>query len=180
MFLHPFFLPTPLPPSFPSSFLPSLLLSLPPSGSLSCTHSKVIHKMDVPAFDWPVAPFPKLKYPLEEFTRENRQEEQRCLEEVWERRVLALFPRAFSPSLGGVSLYLGTRLKEGYPRDSRAWWNPFNLHVRLSLLKSFLYCKWENPGWGLRVTRWAGPLMKLHLSCILIADRRPDREVQQA
>ena len=72
--------------SFPSSYSPSLppspLLSLPPSGSLSCTHSKVIHKLDVPAFDWPVAPFPKLKYPLEEFTRENREEEQRCLEEV--------------------------------------------------------------------------------------------------
>uniref|UniRef100_A0A3B4YUQ6 4-aminobutyrate aminotransferase n=1 Tax=Stegastes partitus TaxID=144197 RepID=A0A3B4YUQ6_9TELE len=51
-------------------------------GCLATTHSKVIHKLDVPSFDWPIAPFPKLKYPLEEFTRENAQEEARCLEEV--------------------------------------------------------------------------------------------------
>ncbi|KAL0992559.1 hypothetical protein UPYG_G00094930 [Umbra pygmaea] len=51
-------------------------------GCLAATHSKAIHKLDVPSFDWPVAPFPKLKYPLEEFTRENAQEEARCLEEV--------------------------------------------------------------------------------------------------
>uniref|UniRef100_A0A3B3U9F7 4-aminobutyrate aminotransferase n=1 Tax=Poecilia latipinna TaxID=48699 RepID=A0A3B3U9F7_9TELE len=51
-------------------------------GCLATTHSKVIHKLDVPSFDWPVAPFPRLKYPLEEFSRENAQEEARCLEEV--------------------------------------------------------------------------------------------------
>uniref|UniRef100_A0A3Q2TY32 4-aminobutyrate aminotransferase n=1 Tax=Fundulus heteroclitus TaxID=8078 RepID=A0A3Q2TY32_FUNHE len=51
-------------------------------GCLATTHSKVIHKLDVPSFDWPVAPFPRLKYPLEEFARENAQEEARCLEEV--------------------------------------------------------------------------------------------------
>uniref|UniRef100_A0A8K9XFA4 4-aminobutyrate aminotransferase, mitochondrial n=1 Tax=Oncorhynchus mykiss TaxID=8022 RepID=A0A8K9XFA4_ONCMY len=51
-------------------------------GCLATTHSKAIHKLDVPSFDWPIAPFPKLKYPLEEFTRENAQEEARCLEEV--------------------------------------------------------------------------------------------------
>ncbi|XP_047215450.1 4-aminobutyrate aminotransferase, mitochondrial-like isoform X2 [Girardinichthys multiradiatus] len=51
-------------------------------GCLATTHSKVIHKLDIPSFDWPVAPFPRLKYPLEEFTRENAQEEARCLEEV--------------------------------------------------------------------------------------------------
>ncbi|CAB1350282.1 unnamed protein product, partial [Coregonus sp. 'balchen'] len=50
-------------------------------GCLATTHSKAIHKLDVPSFDWPIAPFPKLKYPLEEFTRENAQEEARCLEE---------------------------------------------------------------------------------------------------
>ncbi|XP_076818755.1 4-aminobutyrate aminotransferase, mitochondrial-like [Clavelina lepadiformis] len=48
-------------------------------GTLSTTHSKALHKLDVPAFDWPVAPFPKLKYPLEEYGRENAQEEARCL-----------------------------------------------------------------------------------------------------
>uniref|UniRef100_A0A3Q0SJY6 4-aminobutyrate aminotransferase n=1 Tax=Amphilophus citrinellus TaxID=61819 RepID=A0A3Q0SJY6_AMPCI len=51
-------------------------------GCLATTHSKVIHKLDIPSFDWPVAPFPRLQYPLDEFTRENAQEEARCLEEV--------------------------------------------------------------------------------------------------
>lgn len=30
-------------------------------GALSCTRSKPIHKLDVAAMDWPVAPFPQLK-----------------------------------------------------------------------------------------------------------------------
>uniref|UniRef100_A0A8D3EBG9 4-aminobutyrate aminotransferase, mitochondrial n=1 Tax=Scophthalmus maximus TaxID=52904 RepID=A0A8D3EBG9_SCOMX len=51
-------------------------------GALATTHSKAIHKLDVPSFDWPIAPFPRLQYPLEEFTKENAQEEARCLEEV--------------------------------------------------------------------------------------------------
>ncbi|XP_046425217.1 4-aminobutyrate aminotransferase, mitochondrial [Neodiprion fabricii] len=51
-------------------------------GSLSTTHSKYIHKIDVPAFDWPIASFPEYKYPLEQNTRENQQEDQRCLAEV--------------------------------------------------------------------------------------------------
>lgn len=48
-------------------------------GSLSTTRSKAIHKLDIPAFQWPKAPFPKLRYPLHEFVRENRQEEEHCL-----------------------------------------------------------------------------------------------------
>ncbi|OJD14244.1 4-aminobutyrate aminotransferase [Emergomyces pasteurianus Ep9510] len=51
-------------------------------GTLSTTRSKPIHKLDIPAFDWPQAPFPQLKYPLEEFAAENAQEEKRCLAEV--------------------------------------------------------------------------------------------------
>lgn len=51
-------------------------------GSLSTTRSKPIHKMDIPAFDWPQAPFPALKYPLEEHVRENAEEEKRCLEQA--------------------------------------------------------------------------------------------------
>ncbi|XP_074866388.1 4-aminobutyrate aminotransferase, mitochondrial isoform X2 [Carettochelys insculpta] len=51
-------------------------------GSLATTHSKAIHKLDIPSLDWPIAPFPRLKYPLEEFVKENQQEEARCLEEV--------------------------------------------------------------------------------------------------
>lgn len=51
-------------------------------GALTCTHSKVVHKIDVPAFDWPTAPFPRLLYPLEEHSEANAAEELRCLEEV--------------------------------------------------------------------------------------------------
>jgi 4-aminobutyrate aminotransferase/(S)-3-amino-2-methylpropionate transaminase len=51
-------------------------------GSLSTTRSKPIHKIDIPAFDWPQAPFPLLKYPLEEHVEENTAEEKRCLEEA--------------------------------------------------------------------------------------------------
>uniref|UniRef100_A0A8D1DNT8 Uncharacterized protein n=1 Tax=Sus scrofa TaxID=9823 RepID=A0A8D1DNT8_PIG len=50
-------------------------------GCLATTHSKAIHKIDIPSFDWPIAPFPRLKYPLEDFVKENQQEEARCLEE---------------------------------------------------------------------------------------------------
>lgn len=51
-------------------------------GSLSTTRSKPIHKLDIPAFDWPQAPFPMLKYPLEEHQAENAAEEARCLAEA--------------------------------------------------------------------------------------------------
>ena len=51
-------------------------------GSLSTTRSKPIHKLDIPAFDWPQASFPHLKYPLEEHAEENAREERRCLEET--------------------------------------------------------------------------------------------------
>jgi 4-aminobutyrate aminotransferase/(S)-3-amino-2-methylpropionate transaminase len=50
--------------------------------SLSTTRSKPIHKLDIPAFDWPAAPFPQLKYPLAENERENSEEETRCLAET--------------------------------------------------------------------------------------------------
>lgn len=48
-------------------------------GSLSTTRSKPIHKLDIPAFDWPQAPFPHIKYPLEQHAAENAAEEARCL-----------------------------------------------------------------------------------------------------
>jgi 4-aminobutyrate aminotransferase/(S)-3-amino-2-methylpropionate transaminase len=48
-------------------------------GSLSATRSKAIHKIDIPAFDWPVADFPQIKYPLSEHAAENAAEEARCL-----------------------------------------------------------------------------------------------------
>merc|ERR1719261_696613 len=48
-------------------------------GAMSCTRSKAIHKLDMPALPWPVAPFPQLKYPLDKFQKENAAEEERCL-----------------------------------------------------------------------------------------------------
>jgi 4-aminobutyrate aminotransferase/(S)-3-amino-2-methylpropionate transaminase len=51
-------------------------------GALSCTHSKAIHKLDIPSFDWPIAPFPRYKYPLEENERENNKDDERCLARV--------------------------------------------------------------------------------------------------
>nr|XP_006819195.1 PREDICTED: 4-aminobutyrate aminotransferase, mitochondrial-like [Saccoglossus kowalevskii] len=51
-------------------------------GALSCSHSKAVHKVDIAAFDWPIAPFPQLKYPLERYEQENRANELRCLDEV--------------------------------------------------------------------------------------------------
>ncbi|XP_041362949.1 4-aminobutyrate aminotransferase, mitochondrial-like [Gigantopelta aegis] len=51
-------------------------------GALALTHTKPIHKLDLPQPDWPIADFPQLKYPLDEFTRENREEEDRCLAQV--------------------------------------------------------------------------------------------------
>lgn len=51
-------------------------------GSLSTTRSKPIHKLDIPAFDWPQATFPLLKYPLEEHVEENKKAEEAALAEV--------------------------------------------------------------------------------------------------
>ena len=32
------------------------------AAALSCTHSKAIHKLDVPLYDWPCADFPRYKF----------------------------------------------------------------------------------------------------------------------
>ncbi|CAH7666670.1 aminotransferase class-III-domain-containing protein, partial [Phakopsora pachyrhizi] len=51
-------------------------------GSLSLTRSKAIHKMDVPAFDWPAVTFPQLKYPIAENEAENKKIEADSIQEV--------------------------------------------------------------------------------------------------
>ena len=51
-------------------------------GSLSTTRSKPIHKLDIPAFDWPQATFPQLKYPLDAHAAENEAAEASSLAEV--------------------------------------------------------------------------------------------------
>lgn len=62
--------------SFTTSFHGRLL------GTLSTTRSRPIHKIDIPAFDWPRAQFPSLKYPLEENAAHNAQVEAESLAEV--------------------------------------------------------------------------------------------------
>ena len=63
------------------------------AASLACTHSKPIHKLDVPLAPWPVSDFPRwhkwlseykhnltrYQYPLEEHVKENAAEDTRCL-----------------------------------------------------------------------------------------------------
>ena len=43
------------------------------AAALACTHSKYIHKVDVPLAKWPVTDFPLYKYPLKDFTREDER-----------------------------------------------------------------------------------------------------------
>lgn len=49
-------------------------------GALSATRSKAIHKLDFPAFEWPVVPFPANRFPLDAHVEENRATEARSLE----------------------------------------------------------------------------------------------------
>jgi 4-aminobutyrate aminotransferase / (S)-3-amino-2-methylpropionate transaminase len=51
-------------------------------GSLSVTRSKNVHKLDIPAFDWPSAEPPRYKYPLAHHEEYNRKEDERSLAEV--------------------------------------------------------------------------------------------------
>ncbi|KAI1280782.1 4-aminobutyrate aminotransferase, mitochondrial [Halotydeus destructor] len=51
-------------------------------GSLSCTHSKAVHKLDIPAFDWPIATYPRYKYPLDKHEQENLETDKACLAEL--------------------------------------------------------------------------------------------------
>ncbi len=50
--------------------------------TLSTTRTKPIHKMGFSNFDWPMGPYPILKYPLSEHTQENNEEIARCLQET--------------------------------------------------------------------------------------------------
>jgi 4-aminobutyrate aminotransferase/(S)-3-amino-2-methylpropionate transaminase len=48
-------------------------------GPLSATHSKFIHKADLPAFPWPTAPFPTNRWPLTRHAEENARAEKEAL-----------------------------------------------------------------------------------------------------
>ena len=51
-------------------------------GPLSATHSKVIHKADLPAFPWPTAPFPANRFPLARHEEENTRAEASAIVEL--------------------------------------------------------------------------------------------------
>ena len=54
-------------------------------------------RVDIPVFDWPKAPFPYLKYPLEKHERENKAEEERCLEMVRNVNEVSYYMLAWKP-----------------------------------------------------------------------------------
>ncbi|CAJ0929685.1 unnamed protein product, partial [Mesorhabditis belari] len=49
---------------------------------LSVTRSKAIHKVDIPAFDWPIAKFPRYRYPLDKYQSHNQKVDEECLADV--------------------------------------------------------------------------------------------------
>ncbi|CAJ0582839.1 unnamed protein product, partial [Mesorhabditis spiculigera] len=49
---------------------------------LSVTRSKAIHKVDIPAFDWPIAKFPRYKYPLDQNVDYNKKQDQECIADI--------------------------------------------------------------------------------------------------
>ncbi len=51
-------------------------------GPMSATHSKLMHKADLPAFPWPMVTFPANRFPLEEHAEENALAEARSLAEL--------------------------------------------------------------------------------------------------
>uniref|UniRef100_A0A914UJB0 (S)-3-amino-2-methylpropionate transaminase n=1 Tax=Plectus sambesii TaxID=2011161 RepID=A0A914UJB0_9BILA len=54
-------------------------------GTLTCTRSKPMHKLDFPAFDWPMAKFPRYKYPLNKNVDYNAQQDKQSLQSVREK-----------------------------------------------------------------------------------------------
>lgn len=53
-------------------------------GTLVTTHSKALHKLDVPTMDWPIADFPAYKYPYEDNLEYNQKQDEDCLKNVAE------------------------------------------------------------------------------------------------
>lgn len=42
-------------------------------------------EVDIPAFDWPIAKFPRYKYPLADHKEYNAQQDKECLKDVEEK-----------------------------------------------------------------------------------------------
>jgi len=69
-------------------------------GCLATTRSKPVHKLDIPHFDWPMAPFPQLWYPLDVHADRNSEEERRCLEVT--REILEQKCNSDTPIAGAI------------------------------------------------------------------------------
>ena len=52
------------------------------TGALSTTRTKAMHKVDMPAFDWPAAQNPVYKYPLADNVEYNREQDRISLEDI--------------------------------------------------------------------------------------------------
>uniref|UniRef100_A0A0K0F0C5 (S)-3-amino-2-methylpropionate transaminase n=1 Tax=Strongyloides venezuelensis TaxID=75913 RepID=A0A0K0F0C5_STRVS len=52
---------------------------------LSCTRSKPVHKVDIPAHDWPISPYPRYKYPLDQNVQYNKRQDEDCLANIAEQ-----------------------------------------------------------------------------------------------
>lgn len=48
-------------------------------GALSASQANPLSKLDIPGFHWPVAPFPRYRYPLEEYHFYNKCQDETCL-----------------------------------------------------------------------------------------------------
>lgn len=53
-------------------------------GAVSVSRTNPLAKLRLPGFQWPVAPFPRYKYPLEENSFYNKCQDQNCLTVVEE------------------------------------------------------------------------------------------------
>lgn len=51
------------------------------TGTLSCSSTDA-NPDNLPAFPWPKAEYPQLKYPLAKFEQENKAEEDRCIDVI--------------------------------------------------------------------------------------------------
>lgn len=69
-------------------------------GALSLTRSKPLHKVDIAAFEWPVSPFPALKFPLEQHKKENDEMIEKCLAET--ERLLVEYKKKGKPVVAAI------------------------------------------------------------------------------
>lgn len=51
-------------------------------GTLLTSHSVPLNNLNIPSFNWPVAPFPQYKYPLEENHLYNKCQDDKCLARI--------------------------------------------------------------------------------------------------